>query len=122
MRRSTARAVLTATLLSTCALVAPEVATAGSDTVSNGFYTSGVIGPRHSLTRVDVTNTTAASGYYACEDARDSTNSSFVQANHYCAAPFGGYVYHDFCGCELRYGWNGPSTSSGAWMVGVQYW
>jgi hypothetical protein len=106
----------------------PADSHAYSATVSNGYYhdESGVFGPRHSLTKVDVQNTSPTFGAYgnACENALNA-DGTWAQANSYCAAP-SGYTYHLFCGCQLRYGWNGPvdnaTTGNGAWMVGIEYY
>lgn len=100
--------------------VGTGLAFAYSLVISNGYYSdpAGVFAARHSLTKVDVTNTSpAGSGNQACENALN-TNGTWAQSYSYCANSGGGYVYHPFCGCQLRYGWNGPLPA--AWMVGVE--
>jgi hypothetical protein len=93
-----------------------------SATISNGFYRdpSGVFAPRHSLTKVDVERTSTA-GDWACEDALNN-DGTWAQVIAYCASSSGEYVYHLFCGCQLRYGWNGPRSSAGAWMIGFEFY
>lgn len=99
-------------------------AAGSSIVITNGYYNNaqGVAAPRHSLTKVDVTNTSASGQGFgdACEDAINSSGG-WAQDHHYCAIPGGDYQFHTFCGCELRYGWNGPYLA-GAWMVGVEYY
>jgi len=101
----------------------PSSANAGSDVISNGYYynPAGVFAPRHSLNKVDVTNTGSSGGNTACENALNA-NGTWAQSYSYCAGPVSpwNYAYHLFCACQLRRGWNGPNTA--AWMVGVQYW
>jgi hypothetical protein len=108
-------------LLVSVSLVAlTATAWAGSVVITNGFYNdpSGVYGPRHSLTKVDVEKTGA--GDWACEDAIND-DGSWAQTVAKCASNTGDYVYHTFCGCHLRQGWNGP-RSYRAWMIGLEYY
>ena len=129
----TARMALTTVLLLAAFAGAAAWQTASafaySLTISNGYYQDqrGVFAPRHSLTKVDVTNTSPFDQGYglACENALNN-DGTWAQSYSYCADPGGVYVYHPFCGCTLRYGWNGPRKAHeldlGAWMVGVEYY
>jgi hypothetical protein len=97
------------------ALVAAR-ADASSLVISNGYYydPAGVFAARHSLTKVDVNNN---GGNSACENALN-TDGTWAQDQDRCAATPGSYNYHTFCGCSLRYGWNGPR--GGVWMLDIE--
>jgi hypothetical protein len=88
-----------------------------------GYYQpyTDVFGPRHSLTLVDVNNySQASSGIHgACESAVNE-DGTWAQDQVYCADP-GGFVYHTFCGCQLRRGWNG-TLSGDTIMLGHEYY
>ncbi len=101
----------------------PVSVMAYSAVVANGYYNdmSGVFGARRSLNKVDVLRTSTAYGE-ACEDALNN-DGSWAQSVKYCTLyPYSNYAYHEFCACTLRLGWNGPLTSNGAWMLGIEYY
>jgi hypothetical protein len=92
-----------------------------------GMYYDGVYGPRHSLTLVDVTNEWMGTSnfHYACENALNGDGSgTWAQDHDYCATnPGPTYVYHTFCGCRLRLGFNVPSPEAeGVIMFGNEYY
>ena len=106
-----------------CLFVQVPAALGYSLVISNGHYydLGGVYAARHSLTKVDVQNTGSSVYEYACENALNADTATWAQSSSYCA-PAGVYVYHPFCGCRLRFGWNGPQNDYGAWMVGIEYY
>jgi len=106
-------------------LVTAASASAYSIVISNGRYAgqsghAGVFAPRHSLNKVDVQRTSSYGE--ACENALNN-NGTWAQQNSYCTYYGTAYVYHLFCACQLRYGWNGLAASETAvWMLGIEYY
>lgn len=122
------RRIVVASLAATTVMLwVAGAASAYSLVIFNGYTNStpGYSGPRHSLTKVDVQNNSPlAQGYgNACENAIN-LDGTWAQANPYCASPGGIYTYHVFCGCQLRYGWVGPTVngSVGAYLQGIEYY
>jgi hypothetical protein len=80
-------------------------ALAATDTISNNQWVSpqpGVSGPAwHALSRVYVHD--LGGGYGACEDALN-TGGSWAQDSAWCT--IGGEMWHDFCQCQSRLGFN----------------
>ena len=111
-------------LVAVLSLSAPAAANAYSLVITNGLYfdTKGVFAPRHTLTAVDIDNTSPCCQGYAsaCENARNG-DGSWAQQSSICVLP-GGYYSHPFCACQLREGWNGPGTNDGAYMLGIEYY
>lgn len=76
----------------------------------------GKFGPRHTLTGADVDFIQNDDSYtQACVNALNSSDGSWAGSS-YCTRT---YVYHAYCGCRLRYGWNG-STGAYTRVVGVE--
>jgi hypothetical protein len=112
---------LSATALSVLVLVGTLLtssAQAGTDHIINNTWvqTDGLFGPRHSLTRVYVHGLNGNNT--SCEDAWEGGN--WAQEYHYCI--YRGATWHDFCGCQLRQGWNGSSYPGPEQMNGHQNW
>jgi hypothetical protein len=99
-RRGRAAVILTALICS----VSAAAAYAYTATITDQSWVgpNGVFGPRHSITRVYVHDLDGPG--YSCENAW-SSEEGWVQSSSYCTRR--GDTWHDFCGCRLRYGWNG---------------
>jgi hypothetical protein len=94
-------------------LVFAATAFAGSAVIANGTVdTDGVLGPRHTLTSVDVDwNGGSGSG---CVRAKEDDGS--WASTKLCTFT---YTSQALCGCALRYGWNGAGSATAS-VVGVE--
>lgn len=103
----------------------PAPALAGDDvyyaTRAGGLYLPDywVQGPRHSITN----NGIRVNNGYGCFNARNSTNTSWVNSTSFCTGS-GTVINRDYCGCALRYGtaWSGYQDATWSAGYGHQYW
>lgn len=100
-----------------CAMLLGSAAAAfgSSAVIANGTVnTSGVFGPRHTLSLVDV-NWTGGSGAGCVRALND--DGSWATAI-LCTFQ---YTSHALCQCQLRYGWNGAGSATAS-VVGIEYY
>lgn len=91
---------------------------AGRDDIYAGWLgTTGVYGPRHSLTSVWAT---WYDGFDACLNALNADGTGWAGAT-YCANRYDTNVGHPYCGCKLRYGYAFGSGSD-SWGYWRQFW